>query len=261
VDGASAAGNWALGQTSKMFESGKGGAGTVSTGKGDFGGASYGTYQLSSKQGTLQQFLKSGQYGDQFAGLQPGTPEFNAKWKDVAKSDPAFGDAQHDFIKQTHYDPALAGLKKGGIDLSGRGAAVQDALWSSSVQFGAGNDKKGAVSIFQKALDGKDVAKMSDQDLVAAVQDYKLANNDKLFASSSDAVRAGTAKRATTEKERLLALAGTPDAAAVSPTSRIAGMFRRRAGSRERQCASGFGGTEHAGTRRSASGNSADGFQ
>jgi len=112
---------------------------------------------------TLQQFLKSSKYGEQFSGLQPGTPEFNAKWKDLAKSEPDFGDAQHSFIKSTHYDPALSGLKDAGIDLSGRSAAVQDAIWSSSVQFGAGNAKRGtgAIGMFKKALDGRDVATMS----------------------------------------------------------------------------------------------------
>ncbi|KVC81362.1 hypothetical protein [Burkholderia ubonensis] len=202
--------DWVLGQTSKLFESGKGGAGTVSSGKGDHGGASYGTYQLSSTQGTLQKFLSSSKYGEQFSGLKPGTPEFDAKWKEVAKNDPAFGDAQHDFIKATHYDPALSGLKGAGIDLSGRGAAVQDAIWSSSVQFGAGNAKhgNGAIGIFQKALAGRDVSKLSDEQIVSAVQDYKLANNDRLFANSSAAVRAGTAKRANAEKAKLLALAG-----------------------------------------------------
>lgn len=203
-DGAKAAGNWVLGQTSKLFESGKGGAGTVSSGKGDLGGASYGTYQLSSSQGTLQQFLKASKYGEQFAGLQPGTPEFNAKWKEVAKADPEFGNAQHDFIKQTHFDPQMAKLAKGGIDLSGRGAAVQDAVWSTSVQFG------GRSSLIEKALAGKDVSKLSDAEVVAAIQDYKVANNDKLFANSSAGVRAGTANRAAAEKEQLLALANAP---------------------------------------------------
>jgi len=226
-EGVKSAGNWALGKTSQMFESGKGGAGTVSTGKGDFGGASYGTYQLSSKQGKVQDFLKSGKYGNQFAGLQPGTPEFNAKWKDVSKADPEFGNAQHEYIKKTNFDPAAQGLKAAGMDLSGRGAAVQDALWSTSVQFGAGSQKKGsgAIGMFQKALAGKDVAKMSDADLVTAVQDYKINNNDKLFASSSDAVKQGTAGRAVEEKKRLVALAGqgsTSDAPVLQKPDAIA---------------------------------------
>jgi hypothetical protein len=202
--------DWVLGKTSQLFESGKGGAGTVSTGKGDFGGASYGTYQLSSKQGTLDNFLKSSKYGKEFDGLTPGSKEFNAKWKDIAKSDPEFGAAQHDFIKSTHYDPAVEGLKRAGIDLSNMGPAVQDALWSTSVQFGAGSAKKGdgAIGLFQRALKGKDTSKMSQGDIVSAVQDYKIANNDSLFKKSSDAVRAGTLSRASAEKEKLLAMAG-----------------------------------------------------
>ncbi|PVY62165.1 hypothetical protein C7440_1658 [Pusillimonas noertemannii] len=200
-DKATSAKDWVLGKTSKLFESGKGGAATVSTGKGDFGGASYGTYQLASKTGTLQKFLDSTQYGEQFKGMTPGTKEFNAKWKQVAKDDPAFGDAQHNFIKQTHFDPQMEKLQKSGIDLSGRGAAVKDSIWSTSVQFG------GKTSLIEKALKGRDTEKMSDAEIVSAIQDYKIQNNDKLFASSSAAVRKGTLNRASQEKEKLLALA------------------------------------------------------
>lgn len=206
-DKAKSAGGWILGQTSKMFESGKGGAGTVSNGKGDAGGASYGTYQLSSKAGTLDKFLSSTKYGAEFAGLQPGTPEFKAKWKEIAAKDSEFGTAQHDFIKATHFDPQMAKLQGAGIDLSGRGAAVQDAIWSTAVQFG------GNSSLIQKALKGKDVSSLSDQDVVSAIQDYKTANNDALFKSSSADVRAGTLDRATKEKTRLLALAESSQAA------------------------------------------------
>jgi hypothetical protein len=196
--------NWVLGQTSKLFESGKGGAATVSTGAGDKGGASYGTYQLASKTGTLQKFLDTSGYGKQFEGLKAGTKEFDAKWKEVAAKDAGFGGAQHDFIKKTHYDPAMANLKKDGIDLSKHGAAVQDAVWSTSTQFGAGS------KLINKALAGRDSSKMSDAEVVTAIQDYKIANNSKLFGGSSQAVQAGTAKRAEAEKQRLLALTSTP---------------------------------------------------
>lgn len=221
-DKATSAKDWILGKTSKLFESGKGGAATVSSGKGDHGGASYGTYQLASKTGTLQKFLDSTQYGDQFKGMQAGTKEFNDKWKQVAKDDPTFGDAQHNFIKQTHFDPQMEKLQKSGIDLSGRGAAVKDSVWSTSVQFG------GKTGLIEKALKGQDTAKMSDAEIVTAIQDYKIQNNDKLFASSSSAVKKGTLNRASQEKDKLLALAqadpqdvagGQNVAAAVNPAS------------------------------------------
>jgi hypothetical protein len=203
--------DWVLGQTSKFFESGKGGSGTVSSGKGDFGGASYGTYQLSSKQGTLQNFLKSSGYGAQFEGLTPGTKAFNRRWKEIAQNDPTFGAAQHDFIKQTHFDPQVERLKKAGIDISGRGKAVQDAVWSTSVQFG------GDTSLIEKALRGKEASKLSDAEVISAIQDYKIANNDRLFRKSSSKVKAGTLDRAQNEKSKLLSLASIESSLATMP--------------------------------------------
>lgn len=200
---------WTLGSTSERFESGGKGAGTISSGRGDFGGVSYGTYQLASNNGSVQKFINAKGYGEQFKGMRAGSREFNAKWQELAKNDPSFAQAQHDYIKETHYDKAQAGLAEQGIDLSKRGKAVQDMLWSTSVQFGAGSAKAntGAVGMVNKALAGRDIEKMSDEEIITAVQDYKLANNDKLFKSSSANVRAGTAKRASLEKERLLKLA------------------------------------------------------
>lgn len=207
ANAAASAKDWVLGKTSSVFESGKSGAATVSTGRGDHGGASYGTYQLSSSQGTLKKFLNSSKYGEQFQGLTPGSKEFNDKWKSIAASDDQFGNAQHDFIQNTHYKPQMEKLAASGIDLSKRGSAVQDAVWSTSVQFG------GKTGLIEKALGGKDVSKMSDTDITNAIQDYKIANNDKLFSSSSANVRAGTMNRAVKEKAALAALSQAPTVA------------------------------------------------
>jgi microcompartment protein CcmL/EutN len=207
ANAAASAKDWVLGKTSSVFESGKSGAATVSTGRGDHGGASYGTYQLSSSQGTLKKFLNSSKYGEQFQGLTPGSKEFNDKWKSIAASDDQFGNAQHDFIQNTHYKPQMEKLAASGIDLSKRGSAVQDAVWSTSVQFG------GKTGLIEKALGGKDVSKMSDTDIANAIQDYKIANNDKLFSSSSANVRAGTMNRAVKEKAALAALSQAPTVA------------------------------------------------
>src|SRR5213080_3043905 len=88
-----------LGALSEKYESGGRGPETVSTGKGDLGGVSYGTYQLSSKFGRADAFVKK-YYPDQFQGLKAGTPEFTAKWKDVAKQDAkTFHAHEHEYIK------------------------------------------------------------------------------------------------------------------------------------------------------------------
>ncbi|GGY17771.1 peptidoglycan-binding protein [Rhodanobacter panaciterrae] len=174
---------WRLGQTSAWFETRGHGAGTVSTGQNDHGGVSYGEYQLSSSSGTVREYLEQSKYKKDFDGLTPGTDTFSTKWKEMAKQD-GFVDDQHDFIKRTHYDVQVAALKRDGLDLTGRGPAVQDALWSTAVQ-----TRNLTVPIFEKGLKAKfgdqyELAKLSDKDIVEAVQDYKHDHTETLFRRS-----------------------------------------------------------------------------
>ena len=124
---------WQLGTVSAHYEANGLNPGTVSSGVGDHGGASYGIYQLSSKTGTVGEYLSQSSYGPRFDGLEPATTPFNARWKDVAHSDANFGPDQRDFIARTHFQPRVDELKADGVDLSRRGMAVQEALWSTSV--------------------------------------------------------------------------------------------------------------------------------
>lgn len=198
--------SWHLGQTSARYESSGLGAGVISTGKGDHGGVSYGAYQLSTKMGTLQEYLSQSPYGEQFKGLAPATPAFNAKWKELAKSDPGFAQDQHDFIGRSHYGEQVAALKSAGIDLSDRGRAVQDALWSTSVQFRGLTPRIFAKGIAEKFGPDCKVAELSDRDIVEAVQDYKIAHNATLFRSSPE-WQPGLLKRARAERAALVELA------------------------------------------------------
>ena len=197
---------WQLGQTSAHYESSGRGAEMISTGKGDYGGASYGAYQLSSKRGTLKEYLDQSRYGQQFDGLAANTPAFNAKWKELARADPGFTQDQHDFIGRSHYGEQMASLKAKGIDLSGRGRAVQDMVWSTSVQF-----RDLTPRIIDKGLEEKfgqtyKLSELSDKDIVGAVQDYKINHNAALF-SKSPSWHAGLLKRAHSEKTNLMTLA------------------------------------------------------
>ncbi|HKT30614.1 peptidoglycan-binding domain-containing protein [Dyella sp.] len=197
---------WYLGMTSQRHESGGHGPGAISTGQGDHGGISYGTYQFSTLMGTLREYLDQSAYKDQFKDLEPTTPAFDAKWRDLARTDPGFAEDQHDFIKRSHYDVQAMKLKAAGLDLSDRGAAVQDALWSTSVQY-----RNVTQDIFRQGLIekfGKDysLASLSDKDIVEAVQDYKIAHNERLFKSSPRRWH-DLLKRALSEKADLLALA------------------------------------------------------
>lgn len=169
-----------LGDTSKKYESGRGGPGAVNdpgSRKFDKGGASYGLYQMSTKAGTIQQYQKYTKYST-LKNLKPGTVEFDRAWKEIARQDPeGFAKEQHAFIKRNYYDRENARLKKYGMDFSSRGRGVQDMIWSTSVQYG---NKK----IIENALSGKNVNAMSDAQIISVVQDYKLAHHKEHFASS-----------------------------------------------------------------------------
>ena len=131
-----------LGGLSEKYETGGRGPGTVSTGKGDPGGVSYGSYQLASKTGTVQAFLRheGAPWAAEFKGMDPTVSRgaFETQWKAIAARDPkGFAAAQHAFIQRTHYEPVVKhALGTTGLDISQRSPAVQDAVWSVSVQHG-----------------------------------------------------------------------------------------------------------------------------
>lgn len=196
--------DYQLGEVSKQYESS--GPGTISTGVGDHGGVSYGTYQLSTAMGTLDEYLKQSAYGSKFKDLAPNTSAFNSEWRALASTDPGFARDQQNFIKNTHYVPQLAALRADGLDLSSRGPAVQEAIWSTSVQY-----RSLTGAIFENGLrdsfgKGYKLSELTDKDIVSAVQDYKISHVSTLFRHSPSKWDSLTA-RAESEKADLIALA------------------------------------------------------
>jgi hypothetical protein len=203
-----------LGAISAKEESGGKGAGTVSTGKGDKGGVSYGTYQFASEGGeksSVAKFVKSAGYEKEFAEMVPGSKEFGDKWKQIASTDPEFAKKQHEYIGKTHYAPQVEKLSKAGIDVSKRGRGVQEAVWSTAVQHGAG------TSVIERALKGKDVSSMSDAEMIAAIQGYKEANVATHFKSSSPEVQKNILARIKREKQSLLQTVSDPYKVGAAP--------------------------------------------
>jgi peptidoglycan hydrolase-like protein with peptidoglycan-binding domain len=201
------AANWRLGQTSAWYETRGKGPATISTGRGDKGGVSYGEYQLSSKAGTAEEFLNQSAYKNDFGGLTPATEDFNKKWVEMS-AHPEFVQAQHDFIKKSHYDPLVNGLKNNGVDLSDRGPAVQDAMWSTAVQYRNLGEKVFVHGLQAKFGQHPDLTNVTDAQIIEAVQDYKIAHVETLFSSSQtqwDSLR----DRAKNEKADLMQFAET----------------------------------------------------
>jgi len=126
-----------LGRLSAKYESGGRGPEVVSTGKGDPGGVSYGTYQLASALGNADRFVQK-HFASTFKGLKGGTPEFTEVWKKtVAKNPKAFHRKEHQYIKETHYDPQVKLIERElGIDLDKRSSALRDVVWSCAVHHG-----------------------------------------------------------------------------------------------------------------------------
>jgi len=156
-----------LGKLSTKYETGNRGPATVSSGKGDPGGVSYGSYQLASKIGRADQFVTK-YYPEEFKGLKGGSDEFTKKWKELAANDPAaLKTNEHEFIRVTHYQPQAEKLKKAGLDVAKRSATFRDVVWSVAVHHGPNTD------VITKALesltrDGKAVADVAETDLIQA---------------------------------------------------------------------------------------------
>jgi hypothetical protein len=157
-----------LGALSAKYESGNRASGTVSSGKGDPGGVSYGSYQLSSKVGTAQRFVDQ-YYAEWFHGTKPGSDEFSALWKKLAaERDAELAAYEHLFIADTHYQPFADRLRKElNFDVDRHSNALRDVAWSTAVQHGAGN------KIFHRALEKASqenrVSQLSDQEIIELV--------------------------------------------------------------------------------------------
>lgn len=175
-----------LGSLSAKYES-SGNAGVIARTKGDIGGASYGKYQLTTSSGHASSFASS--YGGALKGKKAGTQAFDTAWKTEYKKNPkAFEQAQHNYIAEKHYKPALNSAKSAtGIDFSKMGGAVQNMIWSIGVQHGAG----GTASIFRNAGVSKSD---SPTTVIKKVYTERMKVN-KYFSSSPQSIKNGVLSR------------------------------------------------------------------
>ena len=132
-----------LGTLSEKYEGG--GAGTVSTGEGDSGGISYGTYQLATNTGSVASFVAWLQarsdfgkgYGDILANSEPGSLDFSNLWIWLADTDPeGFAALQDEYVKPRYYDAACEVAQKRGVDTEGMPDALKCVLFSNAIQHG-----------------------------------------------------------------------------------------------------------------------------
>jgi murein DD-endopeptidase MepM/ murein hydrolase activator NlpD len=201
----------ALGELSAKYETGGRGPGTVSTGAGDPGGVSYGSYQMASKMGVPTRFVMQPGFPwlADFQNLKAGTAPFTVCWKRIAAAETAaFQRAQHAFIKKSHYDLLAAKiLHDDGLDVNKRCRALQDVIWSTAVQHG------GATPIVHRALANVSASKNDpkyDEQVIRAIYAErgrkKADGNLAYFSKSAPSVQKGVARRFRDELQDALAM-------------------------------------------------------
>ena len=146
-----------LGLTAAKYESNIN-PGTISNTPGDYGGKSYGAWQFSSKTGSLDSFINSLHKKDKEFYLKLSEAKtkdgnrfgenFDAAWTSIAISNKdKFLKLQQDCVKEDYYGTVASALKsKYGFDISKKGKALKESLFSTVVQHGVG----GTLSVFSK---------------------------------------------------------------------------------------------------------------
>lgn len=195
-----------LGALSAQYESGTKGSDAV--GYDSKGGTSYGKYQIASNTGTMDSFLlwaeqNGGDNGKEVATRMRAAGPLNTgsragaavdAWRGL-EQEGKLGNLEHDFIKATHFDPAFSGIQSEDLRKRIEGSkALQDVLWSTSVQHGAGGAAKLVNRNFKEG--------MSDEDFINALY----ADRGTQFGASNVYVQRSVQNRFANEREVALAM-------------------------------------------------------
>lgn len=202
-----------IGQLSARFESGSEGISAIGYDK--IGGTSYGKYQIASKPGSMDQFieflerenpkiaarLKSAGPAD--TGSREG--EMPQVWRAIAQEQPElFESLQKRFISESHYQPALNGIRAAGYEIESLSPTMQEVLWSTAVQHGP----SGAVRIFTQSAnrigisEGQTIGAQEEQQLIQNIYEVR----GTLFGSSTSEIQASARRRMQDEKGLALAM-------------------------------------------------------
>lgn len=179
-----------VGKYVKQFESGDKGSKSISSGKGDYGGVSYGTYQFASYSqdggnigGPAKAFWDT-YYKKNHPNLKlVNNNDFKNTWISEVDKDPnGFFGNEHAYIMNKYYKPILEGVPNLNEFIKSR--AMQESILSTSVQYG-----NLAKSVFKNVIKNKNPDNISQYDLIGAIQDYKYDNVDNHFTRSSSSTK------------------------------------------------------------------------
>lgn len=174
------------------------------------GGTSYGKFQISSKAGTFDSFIKwldgNGYEGVASELRSAGDPDSGSRdgtvpnaWRALVESAAITDEMQERFIRETHFDPAMRGAPDGLREAAEGNNALQAAIFSTAVQHGPAAARR----LMHKAWDGSD----GDPDTFL----YLLYEERKTqFPSSDPQTRASVAARLDAEVRELAQASWSP---------------------------------------------------
>ncbi|MFT4302231.1 MAG: hypothetical protein QM579_10820 [Desulfovibrio sp.] len=197
-----------MGKLSAQFESGRDGVAAVGYDRN--GGTSYGKYQVSSRAGSLGDFLdfldnEAPDLSKRLRASGPGNTggrkgAMPDTWRAIASEQPErFEDLQEAYVRESHYKPAVEAIaQRTSLDADKLSTAMREVIWSTAVQHGP----TGAARIFARADDmsGSPNDPGYERKLISNV--YKVRSGQ--FGSSTSEVQAAVQNRF--RQERTLAL-------------------------------------------------------
>ena len=153
-----------LGSFVSKYESG--GKGSAAIGYDSAGGTSYGTYQLSSRRGSLKEFVAWCQstapevyqeLAPYLAQADTGSTrgDFVNRWLSLVQRGKINYKLEHQYYVSKFFNPALKRLEKLNPEAAKMvqgSRALQEAYWSTAVQHGAYGTKFGAPGIFHRTF-------------------------------------------------------------------------------------------------------------
>ncbi|MEJ5366316.1 MAG: hypothetical protein WHS86_14550 [Desulfosoma sp.] len=210
TEGRTGAGQEGLGSLAARFESGS--LGSEAVGYDPGGGTSYGLYQIASRTGTMERFLDflavhEPRWAQRLRAAGPADTggsdgAMPRVWKAIARENPErFAQLQQAFIRETHYEPARRAVEDAtGVDLEKASRAVQEALWSASVQHGPGR----AADMFIRALKSQGLGGSPVDEAALIHSVYRDRGRSSRFFSGS--LREALLRRFQQEKAMVLAM-------------------------------------------------------
>lgn len=193
-----------IGFISAKYETGGFNPGMISSGKGDFGGVSYGIPQFATNTGSADAFVtwlkeEDPEMGAYFKEYGAGTEEFSNAWKQTADE---YGDKFGYMQTNYEYETVIVKLvdkakQEYGIDYE-RSPALRELIYSTGIQFHCGELGLSAL--------GDVNATMTDREIIDASYDKKIANYKSYFQGSDVDVQEDVKQRFINERKDVLAL-------------------------------------------------------